>query len=218
VVIAGAAGQAGAACALALANAGAGLLLCDHDGQRLRRLARATGGVARFCDVASETSVDILAAEILAAFPSLHVLINAAGSGYVRSLAMMRMSRGLLPGLRRGPGRKLIINIAPTAHVSSHADLFPYAASDEAFVRLSEAIGLQTRGTPIETVTVVPGAKRRRLAMLARDSHAMAARQVCVDSLESDAIAALVVQIVNAAIPLAPPAGPQELAHRPARH
>src|SRR4030095_1504497 len=145
VVITGAAEGVGRECAFAFASAGAQLILCDHDGWRLNDLGRTLGAFTRFCDVASEASVAIFAAEILSDFAEFNIVINAAGSGYVRSLGMMQTSRALLPGLRRASGRKLIANVAPTDGQQADMALFPYGGSDIAFSRLSDAVARITR-------------------------------------------------------------------------
>ena len=157
VVITGAADGAGKACALTFAELGAELILCDYNAAGLQDLARQTGGVARFCDIASESSVDIFAADLLASFAEIDILINAAGSAYLRSLGMMRVSRLLLPALRRGEGGKLIANVASSPGLAANSGLFSHAGSDAAFTRLSESIALQTRGSPIRTATIIRG-------------------------------------------------------------
>jgi hypothetical protein len=67
----------------------------------------------------------------------------------------MRVSRALLPGLRKGSGGKLIANVAPRPRLKAVKGLFPHAGSEAAFGRLSESIALQTRGTAVRTATVV---------------------------------------------------------------
>lgn len=200
-VVTGAAAGEGRACALALAKAGAELVLCDNDGPALHQIASLTGGSARFCDIASETSVEIFAADVLESFGNLRIVINAAGRGYVRALGMMRVCRGLLPGLRKGAGGKVIVNFAPRARLASDAGLFPHAASYDAFVRLSEAIALQTLGSSIETVTVVPtrGPKPQLHDPLPELS---AGRLIELERLASDAIGSLVLDLADDALRL----------------
>jgi NAD(P)-dependent dehydrogenase (short-subunit alcohol dehydrogenase family) len=140
-----------------MARRGAEVILCDEDARGLRDIARATGAFARFCDVASEACVEIFVREVHDRFGSIHVLVNAAGPGFVRSLGMMRMSHALMPAMRSAGGPRLIVNVAPAPGLGEATGLFPYAASDSAFARLSEAIALETRGSAIRTVTVVHG-------------------------------------------------------------
>lgn len=157
VLVSGAAGGVGLACAEAFAAAGAELILSDLDGTALTRAAERLGAQAGFCDALSESSVAIFAADVAERVPSLDVLINAAADGYVRSLAMMRMSRALLPLLRRGSGRRFVVNLPPSVGPAFADDIFPYASSRPAFERLTRALAEQTKGTSIEVVSVAPG-------------------------------------------------------------
>ncbi|MFL6740546.1 MAG: SDR family oxidoreductase [Sphingomicrobium sp.] len=156
VLISGAADGVGLACAYAFAERGAELILTDSDGAGLTRATDAVGGFSRFCDVVSEASVAVFAAEIASRFPTIDVLINAAGRAYVRTLGMMLMSRALMPLLRCGNGRRLIVNIAPAGGFVPAGSMFPYAGSREGFDGLSEALAEQTRGSQISVVSITP--------------------------------------------------------------
>jgi NAD(P)-dependent dehydrogenase (short-subunit alcohol dehydrogenase family) len=193
VLISGAASGVGLACAYVFANRGAELILCDSDGTGLTRVSDGTGGFSRFCDVISESSVAVFAAEIDAKFDSIDVLINVAGNGYVRTLGMMQMSRALLPILRRGNGRRLIVNVAPAGGMSRSA-MFPYASSREGFQGLSDALGDQTRGSMIDVVSINPDI---RLAP-AEGAESPFYR---IERIDEDATAARIVDLVAAARP-----------------
>ncbi|MEO7751582.1 MAG: SDR family oxidoreductase [Sphingomicrobium sp.] len=156
ILISGGAGGVGYACARALTGRGADLILCDTDGTELTRTSEEVGGYSRYCDVGSEASVEVYAADIAAAYDSLDVLINAAGAGYVRTLGMVRMTRAMLPLLRRARGNRLIINVAPLGGFSRNDRMFPYAGSRECFQRLSEATAEQVRGSGIKVVMLTP--------------------------------------------------------------
>ena len=160
VLISGAADGVGLACAEAFAERGAELILCDSDGAGLTRATDSVGGFSRFCDVVSEASVAVFAAEVAARFPSIDVLINAAGRAYVRTLGMMLMSRSLMPLLRGGSGRRLIVNVAPAGGFVPTGGMFPYAGSREGFDALSEALAEQTRGSQIGVVGITPRLRR----------------------------------------------------------
>jgi NAD(P)-dependent dehydrogenase (short-subunit alcohol dehydrogenase family) len=164
VLIAGGAGGVGLACADSLTGQGAELILCDIDGIALTRTAERLHASARFCDAIEENSVAIFAADIAETFPSIDVLINAAGRGYVRALAMMRMTRAFMPLLRRASGQRLLINVAPAGGFVASDGMFPYASSLGAFERLSDALAEQVKGTSIEVVTIAPKLMRGRLA------------------------------------------------------
>lgn len=156
VLISGAASGAGLACAEAFADYGAELILCDWDGIELTRAANQLGAFSRFCDAGAERSVEIFAEEIRSQFSSIDVLVNAAGRGYVRALTMMRMSRAVMPLLRKGSGYRLIANIAPAGGFSSRETIFPYAGSFASFARLSETLVEQCRGTDIDIACITP--------------------------------------------------------------
>jgi len=150
VLITGAATGFGRACAQAFAARGAELLLCDNDAQALREATEELHAVGRFCDVASEASVAVFAADIIESFRSLDLLINAAGGGYERTLGMYRVSRALVPALRRGQHFKLMLNIPPEEE--PNVAIFPYASSAQAFQRLSAALAAETKGTGISVL------------------------------------------------------------------
>jgi NADP-dependent 3-hydroxy acid dehydrogenase YdfG len=156
VLISGAASGAGYACAEAFAERGAELILCDWDGIALTRAAKRLDAFSRFCDAGAERGVEIFIEEIGAQFPSIDVLVNAAGRGYVRALTMMCMSRAVMPLLRRGRGYRLIANIAPAGGFSPRETIFPYAGSFASFARLSETLVDQCRGTEIDVACITP--------------------------------------------------------------
>ncbi len=147
VLITGAGRGIGRACAETLAARGAELILCDNDAPALRDATEQLGATGRFCDVASEASVAVLAADIVESFRSLDLLINAAGGGYERTLGMYRVSRALMPGLRRGAHFKLLLNVSPED--DPVVAIFPYASSGQAFQRLSAALAAEARGTGV---------------------------------------------------------------------
>ena len=150
VLITGAGTGIGRACAEALSARGARLILCDDDASSLRQATEELGAVGRYCDAASEASVAVFAADIIEAFQSLDLLINAAGGGYERTLGMYRVSRALLPALRRGPHFKLLLNIPPEGE--PNLAIFPYASSSQAFQRLSAALAAETKGTGVSVL------------------------------------------------------------------
>jgi NAD(P)-dependent dehydrogenase (short-subunit alcohol dehydrogenase family) len=150
VLITGAGTGIGHACAEAVAARGAELILCDNDAQALRDAVEELGAIGRFCDVASEASVAVLASDIIESFHSLDLLINAAGGGYERTLGMYRVSRALLPALRRGSHCMLMLNIPPDEDPG--VAIFPYASSGQAFQRLSAALAAETKGTGVDVL------------------------------------------------------------------
>ena len=153
VIVTGAGEGIGFACASAFAARGADLILTDHDPAALTRAADFLGVHSRFCDVLSQTSAAIFADEIEQDFGSFDVLVNAAGNGFVRTLGMVRMSKALLPMLRRGDGARLIVNVAPGCELGPRHQLFQHAGSQSGFRTLSDALAAQTRGSSIGVVT-----------------------------------------------------------------
>ena len=171
VLVSGAAGGIGLACAEAFAARGAELILADHEGNALTHAALRLDAFSRYCDAISDSSVAVFTAEIADKFAGIDVLINAAGQGYVRALAMTRMTRALFPLLRRGSGRRLVINVATAGGYREAGGIFPYASSMPAFERLSEALATQARGTSIGVVSLTPSIARPRPAGVIRADH-----------------------------------------------
>lgn len=155
VLITGACKGVGRQCAEIFAARDVELILADIDSNSLKELSRNLGATARFCDVASEASVTVFAAEILERFPELDMIINAAGGGYERTLGMYRVSRALLPALRKGEVHNILLNIPPTAE-DSQAAIFPYASSQQAFQRLCAALAAETRGSTVRVLIGQP--------------------------------------------------------------
>lgn len=169
VLITGACRGVGRACADAISARGAELILCDHDTAALRLATEELGATGRYCDVASEASVAVFAADILESFPELDMVINAAGGGYERTLGMYRVSRALLPALRRGPLFKLLLNIPPEDD-DTGGGIFPYASSGQAFSRLSAALAAETRGSSVSVLIGNP--ETGRIAQVLPDPNA----------------------------------------------
>lgn len=156
MLIAGAAAGIGLACAEAFAARGADLIMADCDGIALSQVAARLGALSRHCDAIGTCSVDILAEELRTSVGRIDVLINGAGRGYVRTLAMARLSQAMLPLLRKGSGRRLVFNIPSTGPFAYSDGIFPYASSLEGFQRLSSVLQEQTRGSGIEVITIIP--------------------------------------------------------------
>lgn len=201
IVITGAANGVGRACAIAFAQLRADLILCDNDHWGLLQVAAETRAFARVCDVASETSLGAFTADVLAEFRTLDVLINAAGSGYIRSLGMMRTSRLLLPGLRRGSGGKLIVSVGPPPGLGDCIGLFPHASSETAFGRLSEAIALQARGWGIQSATLIAGNARARNESNGRCQGPNAAIVIPLEGLDTHEISQRIVNLACEHVP-----------------
>jgi NAD(P)-dependent dehydrogenase (short-subunit alcohol dehydrogenase family) len=171
VLVTGGGRGVGLACAEAFAACGAELILCDHDGNALTHAALQLDAFSRYCDAISDSSVAVFAAEISDKYPAIDVLINAAGQGYVRALAMTRMTRAVMPLLRRGSARRLVINIAAAGGFRESGGMFPYASSLPAFDRLSDALAEQAKGTSIDVVRLSPTLVRARPPGVTQAGH-----------------------------------------------
>jgi NAD(P)-dependent dehydrogenase (short-subunit alcohol dehydrogenase family) len=150
-LISGACKGVGRQCAEIFAARGAELILADIDTDSLKEFSDRLGATGRFCDVASEASVTVFSAEMLERFPELEMVINAAGGGYERTLGMYRVSRALLPALRKGRTHNILLNIPP-AEEDAKAAIFPYASSQQAFQRLCAALAAETRGSLVRVL------------------------------------------------------------------
>jgi NAD(P)-dependent dehydrogenase (short-subunit alcohol dehydrogenase family) len=182
----------GYACARAFADSGADLILSDIDGASLERAAIELGALGRFCDVASEASVAVFTAEVLKTYASLDVLINAAGRSYVRNLGTMRITRAFLPMMKSDGGKKHIVNIASMGNARGGGCNFPYAASQEAFDRLSDALAENVRGTRIALTTVAPCAARQ-----GRPGAAAAVNIEAFERYDPERVASAVLEAVH---------------------
>jgi len=160
VLISGAGSGVGLACARAFAERGAEMILSDIDAAALDRTARELGAFARTCDVCCEASVGAFSADVLRAVSSVDVLINAAGRRYVRTLGMMRMTRAFLPAMINERTETDVVNVAPVGGLVPGTSQFPYAASQEAFDRLSEAMAFEVRGTNVTVTSIVPSTRQ----------------------------------------------------------
>ena len=198
VLITGACRGVGRACAEALARCGTELILCDNDASSLSEAANDLGAVGRFCDVASEASVAVFAAEILERYPTLDMVINAAGGGYERTLGMYRVSRALIPALRRGTHNNLLLNIPPSDK-DADAAIFPYASSEQAFHRLSAALAAETRGTAISVLIGDP--RTRRVSQVLPNPDAGSLADTCdfrrAENVSDAALASQIASLID---------------------
>ena len=184
ILITGAADGVGLECARAFADLGSDLILCDNDGIGLTRASNQLSAFSRYCDVSSEASVVIFAAKIEESFQSFDVLINTAGSGYVRTLGMMRMSHAMLPMMRRATGNRFIFNVKPEADISP-GPLFRYASSPTGFERLSEALAEQTKGSAIHVEAMTPKLRSNRFPSVVAIAPDESSQPQAVDTTET---------------------------------
>jgi len=193
ILITGACKGIGRECAELFSSVGAELVLADNDAGALRELSAQLGGTGRYCDVASEASVTVFAADVLAQFDQLDMVINAAGGGYERTLGMYRVSRALLPALRKGAAA-ILFNISPTEEDSAHA-IFPYASSQQAFHRLCAALAAETRGSSVRVLIGCPS--NGHVAQVLPDRNAGPVADMCELGGRSEAPEGLAGRIVS---------------------
>jgi NAD(P)-dependent dehydrogenase (short-subunit alcohol dehydrogenase family) len=178
-LVTGASRGLGLACALALAEAGADLVLSGRQRQDLEAAAEASAkhgvrAVVVPADLAEPAEIDRLVARALEAFGRIDVLVNNAGiSGPDRRFLDLRpgdWDQVLAVNLRapalcaqavaramveRRRGR--IVNVASTAATVPIPRLGPYCASKAALVQLTRVMALELARHGIQVNAVCPG-------------------------------------------------------------
>jgi NAD(P)-dependent dehydrogenase (short-subunit alcohol dehydrogenase family) len=179
-VVTGAGAGIGRAIALAFANAGANVACIDLDASAAEATSRvaAEGGrraIAFACDVGVENDVVAAAAQLLAAFPAVHVLVNAAAghdpNGTVLDLSLadwnrvmavnvggaFLMSRALLPAMIAAGGGS-IIHIASQLGSVAAPRRAAYCTSKGALIQLAKAMAVDHAAQNVRVNTLSPGA------------------------------------------------------------
>jgi NAD(P)-dependent dehydrogenase (short-subunit alcohol dehydrogenase family) len=177
-VITGGSKGLGRAMALSLAGAGAKVALVSRDREKLESVAaevRAIGAEAAVfvADVAKESDVDRLPAEVKAALGGADILINNAGINIRKNLtdftldewksvqdtnvtSVFLMCRAFIP-LMRGKGYGRILNMTSImAHVSM-AQRTAYSTSKTALLGLTRALALELTADAITVNGISPG-------------------------------------------------------------
>lgn len=138
-LVTGAAGESGKAAARALAAMGIDLVLVDIDRPNLLRIAADLAAIPRVCDVGNDTEVRDLLDGLCEEVGPPDILVNAAGTGYLRALGMMRMTSALMPFLRQRPTASLVLNLEPDS-AATQEQQFAYASSASGFARMSDVV------------------------------------------------------------------------------
>ncbi len=179
VVITGAASGIGFECARSFAKRGARLVISDINAEALEkaRLELAAAGArchAYPCDVASEASVNALAATVNRDVGTVDVLVNNAGVAFLGSfeetplaqwrrildinvLGIVHCVDAFLPSMRTAGGARKIVNVASLAGFAPAPNMSAYAASKHAVVGLSEVLALELHDTDVSVLIVCPG-------------------------------------------------------------
>jgi NAD(P)-dependent dehydrogenase (short-subunit alcohol dehydrogenase family) len=187
-IITGANQGLGLAIARAYVAAGASVLMCARDGERLERARAdvascATGEqriVARTCNVADGREVAMLVGEALREFPQVHVLVNNAGvygpmgdieevdwDAWVEALEInlfgsILMCRALVPHFRARRYGK-IVQLSGGGATAPLPRISAYAASKAAVVRFAETLAEEVREAGIDVNSIAPGPLNTRL-------------------------------------------------------
>ncbi len=160
----------GAACARALAQAGAKVIVCGRTRAELDATATEIGGTALVCDVSDRAQADTL----IAGLPGrVDILVNNAGIAESASLektsdelwdrileidatAPFRLVRALAPAMvKAGWGR--IVNIASNAGVSGYGYSSAYCAAKHAMVGFTRALAIDLARTGVTINALCPG-------------------------------------------------------------
>ncbi len=177
-VVTGAASGIGRATALALAERGADLALCDVDEAGLGAVAAEAGSrgarvVWKRADVSSEAEMRAFANAVHAEFPSADLVVNNAGiavggtfldlepADFDRVVAVNL--RGVVLGCRsflppmvaRGSGH--LVNIASMAGYTPSPGMTPYTATKFAVLGFSESLRLELAPLGIGVTAICPG-------------------------------------------------------------
>jgi NAD(P)-dependent dehydrogenase (short-subunit alcohol dehydrogenase family) len=162
----------GAACARALATAGARVVVCGRTAPELEAIAAAVGGVAIRADLGDRAGTDRFVGE-LAAVGRVDILVNNAGIAESAPLdktddalwdrvmeldatAPFRLTRVLAPAMiASGWGR--VVNIASNAGVSGYAYTSAYCAAKHAMVGWTRALAIDLARTGVTINALCPG-------------------------------------------------------------
>lgn len=175
-LVTGASSGVGRAVALALAGAGAHVLVHGRHPTRTTEVARRVGGVPLLADLAVPGAAAELAADALDVHGGVDVLVACAGLGWsggfldmpadaadrlwqLNLAAPVALVRALLPSmLDRGVGHSVLMSsVAGRTGVAGEAVYAATKAGLDAFV---ESLRLELRGTGVGLSVVVPGAVR----------------------------------------------------------
>jgi NAD(P)-dependent dehydrogenase (short-subunit alcohol dehydrogenase family) len=159
----------GAACARALAGAGAKVVVCGRSREELVAFAGEIGATSIVCDLADRAATDHMLAEL----GRVDVLVNNAGVAESASLektsdavwdriieldatAPFRLTRALVPAMvAAGWGR--VVNIASNAGVSGYGYTAAYCAAKHAMVGFTRALAIDLARTGVTINALCPG-------------------------------------------------------------
>ncbi len=210
VVLTGACGGIGSGLARAFAAQGVRLVLLDREQSRLDALAGELGGDALTVavELTDDASVAAAVQQIRAKFQGVDVLVNNAGAEYPTPLrdgsadfmqrwdgllgnnvgSMVRLTRALLPLLRRGAA---IINQSSIWGLKGVPDFSAYVASKHAVIGLTRSLAWELAAAGIRVNAVCPGWIETAAALRSLDAMAAAsgrpAAEVLAETLSGQA-------------------------------
>jgi len=167
----------GAACARALAGAGARVVVCGRTQAAIDAMAREIDGVAIAADLTNRASTDAMLAQLPG---RIDILVNNAGVAESASLerstddfwdriveldatSPFRISRALIPAMvKAGWGR--VVNIASNAGVSGYGYTAAYCAAKHAMVGWTRALAIDLARTGVTINALCPGWVQTRMA------------------------------------------------------
>jgi NAD(P)-dependent dehydrogenase (short-subunit alcohol dehydrogenase family) len=160
----------GAACARALAAAGAHVTVCGRSQGDLDTIAKEIGGRALVCDVSDRAGLDRMVSELQG---RIDVLVNNAGIAEsapiekttdalwdrileIDATAPFRLIRALVPKMIEAKWGR-IVNIASNAGVSGYGSSSAYCAAKHAMVGFTRALAIDLAKTGVTINALCPG-------------------------------------------------------------
>lgn len=176
ILIMGATGGIGSKLAELLAGSGARLFLAGRNGQKLAAVAAAAKVPESQCletDISDPAAIERLAARYFEVFPSLDILVNAAGIGLIRPAEQLTpedfmrslqvnlygpflLVRAFLPALKTA-GKGLIINIPGVLGKTPMAGAAAYSASKYGLVGMMQSIREELKRTSVRITHLYMG-------------------------------------------------------------
>ena len=207
----------GAACARALAEEGAGVLVVDYDAEAAAAIAAEVGGSAFAADVTDPDACTAMVAAAVDAFGRLDVAVNNAGVGPARLVRTAEIDiddwrrvlatnldgvfysmRAEIPALLQTGGGS-IVNMSSALAVVASVGTAAYVASKHGVLGLTRAAAIEYGRDGIRVNAVGPGTTETPLTRdaLARDSERMLERYPLGRVAVPEDIAPLVVFLAS---------------------
>ena len=171
-VITGASSGIGEATARALQAAGFQTIIGARRTDKIDAIAQSIGGRAFTLDVTDPGSIQRFAAQIT---EPIHVLVNNAGGAVglepigdldekkwltmyeTNVLGLVRVTKALLPHLRRAAGGAHVVNIGSVAALETYVGGAGYTACKHAVKAITDTMRLEWLGEPLRVTEVDPG-------------------------------------------------------------